>query len=356
MTVPTSIEMALTARQLTCENKGLLAIDESIRTCNGRFALLGIEQTEEKRRSYREMLLSTPGIERYLSGVIFFDETLRQKNDAGIPLRSAVPALGIRIGVKVDLGLSPMSNFPGESVTKGLDGLRERLIDYGSLGVQFTKWRSVVGVGSKSPSSACIQSNAQVLSRYAALSQEAGLVPVVEAEVLMQGSHSLEDSAEVSSTFLHAVFHELYVQKVNLSAMVLKTNMILPGLDSSERPSAEEVADATVRHLSGVVPATIPGVLLLSGGQNPVDATTRLNAMNDFYRMQTPWALSFSFSRALQQEPMKIWANSNGNRQLAQREFYRKCYENGAACRGDYTPDMEDPLHAEVPWPERLVS
>ena len=292
---------------MVAEGKGLLAMDESTPTCNQRFEKLGIPQTEETRRSYRELIVTTPGLGEFISGVILYDETIRQSRKDGTPFLKVITDAGIIPGIKVDTGAKELAGHPGEKITEGLDGLRDRLAEYSQMGARFAKWRAVITIGDGLPSRGCIEANAQALARYAALCQEAGLVPIVEPEVLMDGAHSLERCFEVTAEVLRAVFSQLYTQRVALEGMILKPNMVLPGKDCPKQNRVEEVADATVTCLLRAVPAAVPGIAFLSGGQSAELASARLNAMNVRFKSRLPWALAFSFARAIQQPALEIW-------------------------------------------------
>jgi fructose-bisphosphate aldolase class I len=282
-------------------------MDESNPTCNKRFARLGIPQTEEARRAYRELIVTTPGLGECISGAILYDETIRQQKKDGTPFVKVITDAGIIPGIKVDTGAKDMAGHPGEKITEGLDGLRDRLAEYSQMGARFAKWRAVIAVGDGIPSRGCIEANAQALARYAALCQEAGLVPVVEPEVLMDGEHTLERCREVTEEVLRTVFNQLYTQRVMLEGMILKPNMVLPGLTCPKQETVDEVADATVRCLLRAVPAAVPGIAFLSGGQSAELASARLNAMNVRFKSRLPWALAFSFARAIQQPALEIW-------------------------------------------------
>ena len=325
-------------------HKGLLAMDESIATCNRRFAALGIPQTVEERRRYREILVTTPGLNQTISGAILADETLRQKTAEGIPFSRILGDAGILIGIKVDDGAYILAGHPAETVTEGLDGLRDRLTEYFQLGARFAKWRGVIHIGDALPSRACIDANAHALARYAALCQEAGLVPIVEPEVLMDGAHTLARCREVTTQVLRATFHQLNLQGVMLEGMVLKPNMVVPGLDCATQESIEEVAAATVRCLLESVPAAVPGIAFLSGGQSPELASARLNAMHLLTGLQhapIPWALTFSYGRALQDPAISIWGGRETERAAAQHALLRRARDNSAPRRGEYAAAME---------------
>ena len=330
-----------TARALVADDKGLLAMDESDPTCNKRFARLGIPQTEEARRAYRELIVTTPGLGECISGAILYDETIRQQKRDGTHFAKAVTDSGIIPGIKVDTGAKEMAGHPGEKITEGLDGLRDRLAEYAQMGARFAKWRAVITIGAGIPSRGCIEANAHALARYAALCQEAGLVPVVEPEVLMDGDHSLERCREVTEEVLRTVFSQLYAQRVSLEGMILKPNMVLPGLTRPKQASVDEVADATVKCLLRAVPAAVPGIAFLSGGQSGELASARLNAMNLRFKSRVPWALAFSFARAIQQPALEIWSGQDANVKVAQQALLHRAKCNSAARRGEYTAAME---------------
>ena len=333
-----------TATALVADDKGLLAMDESHPTCNKRFAALGIPQTVEARRAWRELILTTPGLGESISGVILFDETIRQQKRDGTPFIKVVTDAGIIPGIKVDTGAKDFAGHPGEKITEGLDGLRERLAEYFRMGARFAKWRAVIAVGNGTtgiPSEGCIEANAHALARYAALCQEAGLVPIVEPEVLMDGGHSLDRCLEVTELALRAVFTQLYTQRVMLEGVILKPNMVLPGLACATQATPDEVADATVQCLLRAVPAAVPGIAFLSGGQASELATARLNAMNVRYKSRLPWALAFSFARAIQQPALEIWLGREANVLAAQQALNHRAQCNRAARRGEYTAAME---------------
>ena len=351
MRTPSLVDVA---QALLADGKGLLAMDESTATCNQRFASAGIAQTVEARRAYRELLLTTPGLGDSISGVILYDETIRQSQSDGMPFTEALDETGILVGIKVDIGAKNLAGHPGEKVTEGLDGLRERLNAYRDMGARFAKWRGVIGIslgggssGGSRPSRGCIDANAHALARYAALCQEAGLVPIVEPEVLMDGSHTLARCAEVTEAVLRQVFDQLASQSVVLEAVILKPNMVLSGSACSAQATVEEVADATLQCLLRVVPAAVPGIAFLSGGQSAELATARLNAMHlrlrAFNGAGLPWALSFSFARALQQPALEIWAGKDENRVAAQQALLHRARCNSAALRGEYSAATETP-------------
>ncbi|MEO5607178.1 MAG: class I fructose-bisphosphate aldolase [Polaromonas sp.] len=332
-----------TARQLVKDDKGLLAMDESNPTCNKRFAALGIPQTVDARRAWRELIVTTPALADSISGAILYDETIHQSCLDGTPFVKVLTDAGIVIGIKVDTGAKPLAGHPGELVTEGLDGLRERLTNYFAIGARFAKWRAVIAIDVGLPSAACIAANAHALARYAALCQETGLVPVVEPEVLMTGDHTLQRCAEVTAQVLHEVFEQLHVQRVLLEGLLLKPNMVLPGLACAHQDSVDEVADATVTGLLRAVPAAVPGITFLSGGQSPELASARLNAMNLRFKSRLPWALAFSFARAIQQPALDLWRGEPGNVAQAQRALQNRAACNRAARQGKYTAAMEEP-------------
>ncbi|MEO8526887.1 MAG: class I fructose-bisphosphate aldolase [Caldimonas sp.] len=338
--------LAATAQALVAGNRGLLAMDESTGTCNKRFAALGIAQTEEARRNYRDMIVTTPRLGDCISGAILYDETIRQKTLAGIPFARALEGAGIIPGIKVDAGAKPLAAHPGELVTEGLDGLRERLLDYAAMGARFAKWRAVITIGAAIPSRACIEANAHALARYAGLCQEAGLVPIVEPEVLMDGDHDLQRCAAITQGVLHVVFDQLDAQGVLLEGMLLKPNMVLPGTACADQGSVDEVADATVQCFLRAVPAAVPGIAFLSGGQTAELASARLNAMNVRFRASLPWALAFSFARAIQQPALEIWRGVAANVPAAQQALFHRADCNRAARQGRYDTRTDAPLAA----------
>ena len=327
------------ARKLVGPGKGILAADESTPTIEKRLKSVGVASTEENRRAYRDVLFTTAGVGEFISGVILFDETIRQKTRDGRTFVAALEQKGIIPGIKVDKGAKPMANFPGEKITEGLDGLRERLAEYRQLGARFAKWRAVIAIGDQIPTRTCIAANADLLARYAALCQEADLVPIVEPEVLMDGAHTIERHFEVTQETLESVFHALYEHRVVLEGMLLKPNMVLSGKDSPQQASVQEVAEATVRCMKRVVLAAVPGLVFLSGGQTDAQATEHLNAMNKLQGL--PWQLSFSFGRALQAPVLKAWKGDVANVADAQRAFHHRASCNSKARFGKYTPEME---------------
>jgi fructose-bisphosphate aldolase class I len=333
-------EPETTIEALVASPKGILAADESHATVARRFEPLGIEATEDSRRRYRQMLFTTPEVAQFISGVILFDETIRQRADDGRRFVEILAESGIVPGIKVDRGAKPLAGAPGERVTEGLDGLRERLGEYRALGARFAKWRAVIAIGDHRPSAACLEANAHALSRYAALCQEAGLVPIVEPEVLMDGDHALERCFDVTEATLARVFSALRGQRVVLEHLLLKPNMVLPGARCPQQASVAEVAEATVRCLRRVVPAAVPGIAFLSGGQDSRAATARLNAMNAM-AVAPPWPLTFSFARALQGPALEAWRGDPHNVRAGQQAFYRRALCNSAAREGRYAPELE---------------
>lgn len=327
-----------TARALMAAGKGLLAMDESLGTCNRRFAPLGIAQTEENRRRYRELLVTTPQLAQHISGAILFEETLYQHAKDGTPFVDILKAAGIVVGIKVDAGAQPLAGFPGERITEGLDGLRERLQHYAGQGARFAKWRAVLSIDAGLPSRTAIEANAQGLARYAALCQEAGVVPIVEPEVLMDGDHDLARCQAVTREVLDAVFAQLHRHGVLLEGMVLKPNMVLPG-EGGPQVSVQAVAQATVETLRRAVPAAVGGIAFLSGGQSSALATEHLNAMHQGAPL--PWPLTFSYGRALQDDALRLWAGDDANVQRAQQALLLRARCNGAAAQGQYRPAME---------------
>ena len=333
-------KLETTARALVPPGKGILAADESHPSIGRRFEPLGIPNTEDTRRRYRQMLFTTPGAADHVSGVILFDETIRQKADDGTPLVELVVRQGIVPGIKVDRGAKPLAAAPGEQVTEGLDGLRERLAEYTQLGARFAKWRAVIAIAPGLPTERAIEANAHALARYAALCQEAGVVPIVEPEVLMDGDHTIERCFEATEATLHAVFRALRAHGVALEGMLLKPNMVLSGKECARQAGIPEVAAATVGCLRRAVPAAVPGVVFLSGGQSEEQATAHLNAMN-VAGTSPPWALSFSYGRALQAAALRAWRGDPGRVTAGQRAFLHRARMNGAAQRGQYSPHLE---------------
>ncbi|TDI79648.1 MAG: fructose-bisphosphate aldolase class I [Caldithrix sp.] len=332
-------ELKSVAKGLVSKGKGILAADESSGTIKKRFDSINVESKEENRRSYRELLFTTPGAEEFISGVILFDETIRQATQEGTSLPKVLEQSGIIPGIKVDAGAKDLASFPGEKVTEGLDGLRERLAEYRNLGARFAKWRAVITIGAGLPSQFCIDANSHALARYAALCHEAGLVPIVEPEVLMDGDHTIERCEEVTTATLKSVFSELKNHRVELEGILLKPNMVLSGKECAVQAGADAVAEATIRCFRQTVPEEMPGIVFLSGGQSPQEATEHLNAMNALG--SHPWELSFSYGRALQEPVLKAWMGQSANVTKAQETFYHRAKCNGAARHGNYSPTME---------------
>ena len=327
------------AAAMVAADKGILAADESSGTIKKRFDKIGLESTVDARRAYRELLFTTPGMAKSISGVIFYDETLRQKTASGVPFPEFLAKLGVLPGIKVDTGAKPLAGFPGETITEGLDGLRERLQEYRQLGARFAKWRAVIDIGARIPGAYAIHANAHALARYAALCQEQDIVPIVEPEVLMDGDHTIERCEEVTGVVLTRVFDELAGHRVHLEGMVLKPNMVISGKKCAQRASAEQVATATVRCLRRHVPAAVPGIAFLSGGQSPAEATTHLSLMNAHGGL--PWQLTFSYGRALQDAALTAWGGKQGGVEAGQREFAKWARLNGLARSGRFKPGMD---------------
>ena len=325
-----------TTTTLLAGSKGLLAMDESNATCNKRFALLGIPQTEVFRRDWRELIATTPGLGKYISGTILYDETIHQKRKDGTLIVNTIIDAGIIPGIKVDIGAKALAGFPGEKITEGLDRLRERLNQYYQIGARFAKWRAVIAIGEGIPTRACIEANAHALARYASLCQEAGLVPIVEPEVLMDGTHDLQLCFTVTEEVLKTVFAQLYLQGIMLEGLILKPNMVMPGLGCLKQASIGEVADATIQCLLRSVPAAVAGIAFLSGGQSGELASAHLNAMHVKYKSKLPWPLTFSFARAIQQPSMSIWNGDEKNKHEAQQALYHRAKCDAAARRGEY--------------------
>jgi fructose-bisphosphate aldolase, class I len=341
-------ELEQTAQALTADGKGILAADETVPTLSKRFDALKISSTEESRCTYREMFFTTSGAREFISGVILQDETIRQKNSKGIPLVDILTKEGIIPGIKVDTGAKPLAGSPDEKVTEGLDGLREQLKEYRGMGARFAKWRGVIRITDTLPSRMCLSANAHALGRYAALCQEQGLVPIVEPEVLMDGTHSIERCEEVTSEVLYAVFHALYEQRVRLEGILLKPNMVISAKTCSRQASVQEVATATVRCLERHVPPAVRGIVFLSGGQSDRIATAHLNAINKT-KGPKPWKLSFSYGRALQDSALEAWHGKAENLKAGQEAFYHRAKCNAAAASGAYTDAMErEPVGAGV--------
>ena len=328
------------AASLVADGKGILAADESVPTLTKRFDILGITSTEQSRRTYREMLFTSPGAAEFISGAIMYDETIRQKSSGGIPFAKTLESQGVLPGIKVDTGAKPFAASPKETVTEGLDGLRDRLREYRSMGARFAKWRAVIHITDSLPSTACVSANAHALARYASLCQEQDLVPIVEPEVLMEGSHSIGRCGRITGVVLHAVFDALFEQGIALEAMLLKPNMVIAGKQCTQRASVEEVADATLSCLRRYVPAAVPGIVFLSGGQRARLATAHLNAINRI-ESPKPWKISFSYGRALQDPALEAWKGRDEYLAAGQRAFCHRACLNGAAALGKYTNEME---------------
>ena len=335
-------ELRNTAHAMVATGKGILAADESTGTIKRRFDSINVECTEQNRRNYREMLFRTDGANEFISGVILYDETIRQEGADGTSLVKVLQDLGIIPGIKVDMSTNPLSNAPGELITDGLDGLRGRLKEYYELGARFAKWRAVITIGDGIPSQLCIDANAHLLARYAALCQEANLVPIVEPEVLMDGAHTIEQCYEATEATLRQVYYELGSQRVDLTGTILKPNMVLSGKDASNRASATEVAEMTIACFRNTVPAAVPGIAFLSGGQSDDEATNNLDAINRLAAdVGVPWQLSFSFGRGLQAAPLKAWGGNDAKFEQASRAYYHRAKVTSAARMGRYSADME---------------
>jgi fructose-bisphosphate aldolase, class I len=344
-------ELQKTARSMVAEGKGLLAMDESTGTCNQRFQKVGIPTTEENRRAYRELILTTPKLNDFISGAILFDETIHQATSSGVPFIQVMKDAGMIPGIKLDKGAKPLAGHPEERVTEGLDELRDRIAEYYSMGARFAKWRAVItigngvigrdAVGKDIPSQSCIEANAHALARYAALCQEGGLVPIVEPEVLIDGDHTLERCYEVTEATIHEVFRQLYSQKVAFDQMILKPSMVISGAGCPVQASVDEVATATIQCLLNTVPAAVAGVAFLSGGQTIIQASAHLNAMHVLFRGQLPWPVTFSYARAIQQPALEHWKGDSANVDTAQKLLYHRAMCNGAASRGLYQASME---------------
>src|SRR6202142_1049544 len=333
-----TVELAATARALVAKSRGILAADESSGTIAKRFGSIKLESTEENRRAYREMLFTAPGAGEFISGVILYDETLRQKTKAGVPFPAYLSRHGMIPGIKVDTGAKPLAGFPGETITEGLDGLRERLAEYRKLGAKFAKWRAVIDIGAGIPSAYAIDVNAHALARYAALCQEAGIVPIVEPEVLMDGNHTLQRCEEVTNAVLQRVFGHLQAARILLEGMLLKPNMVIAGKKSADKASAPQVAEATLRTLRRHVPSAVPGIAFLSGGQSPTEATLHLSLMNA--AGPAPWALTFSYGRALQETALRAWSGKAASFAAGQHAFSIRAKLNGLAAGGKYKTSM----------------
>jgi fructose-bisphosphate aldolase class I len=332
-------ELSATAHAMVGKNRGILAADESSSTIKKRFDTIKLESTEENRRAYREMLFTAKDAQQYISGVILYDETIRQKTKDGEAFPAYLAKHGMIPGIKVDLGAKPLAGFPGETMTEGLDGLRERLAEYYKLGARFAKWRAVIDIGSGIPSQYAIDANAEGLARYAALCQEANIVPIVEPEVLMDGAHTIERCEEVTNVVLGSVFGHLFAARIALEGMVLKPNMVIAGKKSAKQASAEQVAEATVRTLKRQVPSAVPGIAFLSGGQSPTDATLHLSLMHAAGPL--PWGLTFSYGRALQEDALQAWQGKGAQFASGQTAFTKRAKLNGMAATGAYKASME---------------
>lgn len=334
-------ELRATAKAMVAKGQGVLAMDESNGTCNKRLAAQGIETTEDKRRAYRELILTTPNLGDYISGAILYDETIRQSAKDGTPFLKVMKQQNIIPGIKVDTGAKDLAGFPGEKVTEGLDGLRDRIAEYYQMGARFAKWRAVITIGDGIPTRACIESNAHGLARYAKLCQEGGLVPIVEPEVLIDGDHTLERCYEVTEATLLAVFNQLHLQKIAFDQMVLKPSMVISGKNCPQQASVDEVADATVKCLMNTVPASVTGIAFLSGGQSNERASAHLNAMNVKYADQAPWNITFSYARAIQGPALDAWEGKDENIKKCQQLLLHRAKCNAAASKGEYSADME---------------
>jgi fructose-bisphosphate aldolase class I len=332
-------ELSRIAKAMVAKNKGILAADESSGTIAKRFNSIKIESTEENRRTYRELLFTAPGAAEYISGVILYDETIRQKTKDGTPFPEYLAKKNIIPGIKVDTGAKPLASFKGETITEGLDGLRERLVEYHKLGARFAKWRAVIDIGDGIPTAFAIEANAHALARYAALCQENDIVPIVEPEILMDGAHTIERCEEVTSTVLQTVFDQLFEHRILLEGMVLKPNMVISGKKAAKRAGPEEVAEATLRVLKRHVPPAVPGIAFLSGGQSSEEATLHLSLMNKAGPL--PWSLTFSYGRALQDDALKTWAGQAANYAAAQKQMAKRAKLNGLATTGSYSSSME---------------
>lgn len=332
-------ELKKTAQAMVAGGKGILAADESSPTIKKRFDAIKTESTEESRRRYREMLFTTDDVEKYIGGVILYDETIRQSTKDGVPFPKYLADLGIIPGIKVDKGAKDLAGFPGEKITEGLDGLRERLKEYYEMGARFSKWRAVINIGDSIPSAFCLKANAHALARYAALCQEANIVPIVEPEVIMDGAHSIGRCEEVTAAALDALFAELAAHKVALEGIILKPNMVISGTEAPNRAGPAEVAEATLRCLKAHVPSEVPGIAFLSGGQSAEEATEHLSLMNQAGNL--PWELSFSYGRALQAPALEAWRGKEGNFKAGQQALIKRARLNSLAHQGKYDADME---------------
>ncbi|MEO1131342.1 MAG: class I fructose-bisphosphate aldolase [Cyanobacteria bacterium J06639_1] len=334
-------ELRATAQAMVAKGKGILAMDESNGTCNKRFATLGIPTTEERRRAYRQLILATPNLSESISGPILYDETIRQSTAAGVPFLKVITDAGMIPGIKVDTGAKDFAAHPGEKVTEGLDGLRDRIAEYYQMGARFAKWRAVITIGDGIPSRACLVANAHGLARYAALCQEGGLVPIVEPEVLIDSCHTLERCWQVTDETLHEVFEQLYTQGVEYDQMILKPSMVISGKDCPQQASVDEVADATIACLRKNVPATVAGIAFLSGGQSKERSSAHLSTMNAKYGSNCPWPVTFSYARAIQQPALDHWVGDDSKIAAAQEKLLQRAKFNSAASKGEYTEEME---------------
>jgi fructose-bisphosphate aldolase, class I len=334
-------ELKDTTQVLVTDGKGILAMDESNGTCDRRFENLGIATTEDNRRAYRELILTAPELSNYISGAILYDETIRQSTQAGIPFVQVMKNAGMIPGIKVDTGAKELAGHPGEKVTEGLDNLRDRLTEYYQMGARFAKWRAVITIGETIPSDGCIEANAHALARYAALCQENGLVPIVEPEVLIDGIHTIERCGEVTERTLHEVFRQLYLQNVAYDQMILKPSMVISGAHCPVQASVEEVAKATMHCLAKTAPPAVPGIAFLSGGQSNERASAHLNTMNQMFKNQSPWQVTFSYARAIQQPTLEHWRGNANNVAQAQKLLVHRAMCNSAASQGNYNADME---------------
>ncbi|MGD1850667.1 MAG: class I fructose-bisphosphate aldolase [Cyanophyceae cyanobacterium] len=335
-------ELKTTAQAMVAPGKGILAMDESNGTCNKRFEALGIPATEDRRRAYRELILTTPDLSKYVSGAILYDETIRQSTADGVPFTKAMKDRGIIIGIKVDTGAKDLTGCPDEKITEGLDGLRDRIAEYYKMGARFAKWRAVITIGKDIPSDTCIEGNAHALARYAALCQEGGLVPIVEPEVLIDHDHCINSCYSVTDRTLQAVFKQLRLNKVDFEGMILKPSMVITGKNNPDgQASVDEVAEMTIKCLRSNVPSTVPGIAFLSGGQSKEDSSAHLNAMNAKFGSQCPWSVTFSYARAIQQPALDYWKGEEANVAEAQKRLLRRAELNSAASIGKYTADME---------------
>ncbi|MBP5971924.1 fructose-bisphosphate aldolase class I [Brasilonema sp. CT11] len=334
-------ELRATAQAMVAPGKGILAMDESNGTCNKRFEKLGIQPTEDRRRAYRELILTTPNLGEFISGAILYDETIHQSTQAGKPFTQVMPEAGVIVGIKVDTGAKDLSGCPQEKITEGLDGLRDRIAEYYKMGARFAKWRAVITIGNGIPTRTCIEANAHALARYAALCQEGGLVPIVEPEVLIDGDHTIERCYEVTDQTLQAVFTQLRLNKVAFDQMILKPSMVIAGLNCSTQSTVDQVAEMTIQCLLNNVPATVAGVAFLSGGQTNEKSTAHLNAMNLKYGAKCPWPVTFSYARAIQQPALEHWRGEDDNIKAAQQLLFNRAKLNGAASLGKYNVEME---------------